>query len=109
MLLFRRRDGRAWRRSSWADAWHRAVRQAGVPAGTGFHDLRHYYAALLIRRGASVKTVQNRLGHKSAVTTLDLYGSLWPDAEEQTRRAVDDEFGALPRDFSRDSGSFAGR
>ena len=52
-----------------------------------------YYAAPLIRRGASVKTVQNRLGHRSAVTTLDIYGSLWPDAEDETRLAIDAELG----------------
>jgi hypothetical protein len=42
------------------------------------HDLRHFYASLLIRHGASVKTVQARLGHKSATETLDTYGHLWP-------------------------------
>ena len=39
------------------------------------HDLRHFYASLLIRNGANVKLVQARLGHKSATETLDLTGS----------------------------------
>jgi hypothetical protein len=35
-----------------------------------------------------VKAVQRRLGHKSAVETLDTYGHLWPDSEDHTREAV---------------------
>ncbi|MGZ8802423.1 MAG: tyrosine-type recombinase/integrase, partial [Mycobacterium sp.] len=59
-----------------------------VAKGTGFHALRHDYASLLIRHGESVKTVQARLGHASAVETLDTYSHLWPDADESTRSAV---------------------
>jgi integrase len=50
--------------------------------------LRHYFASLLIASGADVKTVQARLRHASAVTTLDTYAHLWPDADESTRAAV---------------------
>ena len=50
-----------------------------------FHELRHYYASLLIRHGESVKTVQARLGHASASETLDTYSHLWPDNDERTR------------------------
>jgi len=40
--------------------------------------------------------VQARLGHKSAVETLDTYGHLWPDSEDDTRKAVDAVLGTLP-------------
>ena len=63
-------------------------------AGTGFHALRHYYASLLIRHGESVKTVQSRLGHASAVETLDTYSHLWPDSDDRTRDAIDSVLGA---------------
>ena len=69
------------------------MKAAKLPAGTGFHELRHYYASLLIASGASVKTVQARLGHKSALETLNTYAHLWPDSEDQTRRAVDTALG----------------
>jgi integrase len=58
-----------------------------------FHDLRHDYASLLIRHGESVKVVQKRLGHESAVETLDTYSHLWPDSEDRTREAVDEVLG----------------
>jgi len=52
------------------------------------HDLRHYLASLLIASGADIKTVQARMRHASARTTLDTYGHLWPDADESTRSAI---------------------
>ena len=58
---------------------------ADLPPWATPHDLRHYYASLLIRSGASVKVVQSRLGHASAKTTLDTYGHLFPDEEDRTR------------------------
>jgi integrase len=55
----------------------------------GTTDLRHYFASLLIASGTDVKTMQARLRHASAKTTLDTYGHLWPDRDESTRAAVD--------------------
>jgi integrase len=60
-----------------------------LPEGFRFHDLRHYFASLLIASGTDVKVVQARLRHASAKTTLDTYGHLWPDSDESTRTAVD--------------------
>src|SRR5437879_6382183 len=74
-------------------AIERAMRAArgdveGLGPGFRFHDLRHYFASLLIADGLDVKTVQARLRHASAKTTLDVYGHLWPDRDESTRAAV---------------------
>ena len=71
----------------------RAIRSArakvpGLPPGFRFHDLRHYFASLLIASGTDVKVVQARLRHASAKTTLDTYGHLWPDTDESTRAAI---------------------
>lgn len=68
--------------------WRAAVEAAGHE-GAVFHELRHYYASLLIRHGESVKVVQVRLGHATAAETLDTYSHLWPDSEDTTRLAVD--------------------
>jgi len=78
--------------------WSTARRRADAPAWATPHDLRHYYASLLIRSGASVKVVQSRLGHASAKTTLDTYGHLFPDEEDRTRAAVDDELARAAED-----------
>src|SRR5262245_48271719 len=60
-----------------------------LPTGFRFHDLRHYYASLLIASRADVKVVQTRMRHASAKTTLDTYGHIWPDADASTRAAVE--------------------
>jgi hypothetical protein len=87
-------SGKPITRSVFGHKLRTAVKAAGLPAGTGFHALRHYYASLLIRHGESVKTVQSRLGHASAVETLDTYGHLWPDSDDRTRDAIDSVLGA---------------
>jgi integrase len=38
--------------------------------------------------GCDVKTVQARMRHSSAWTTLDVYGHMWPDKDETTRVAI---------------------
>ena len=60
----------------------------GLPEGFRIHDLRHYFASLLIASGLDIKTVQKRLRHASAKTTLDTYGHMWPDKDESARAAV---------------------
>lgn len=55
-----------------------ALAAAGVDPELRFHDLRHTCAALMIEQGAHPKEIQERLGHSSIKTTLDLYGHLMP-------------------------------
>ncbi|PSR59466.1 MULTISPECIES: tyrosine-type recombinase/integrase [Nocardia] len=77
--------------SPWVIGWHlRAAKEKvhDLPEAFSFQDFRHFYASLLIRRGADIKAVQARLRHGSAITTLRYYAHLWPDADETTRTAV---------------------
>jgi integrase len=70
-------------------AWRKARETVeGLPEGFRVHDLRHYYASLLIASGLDVKVVQARLRHSSAKTTLDVYGHMWPDKDESARAAI---------------------
>jgi integrase len=57
--------------------------------------LRHFYASALIARGASVKVVQARLVHASAVVTRNTYGHLWPGDDDLTRDVMDSAFRPL--------------
>ena len=76
--------------------WRPAVKKAKLER-TVFHELRHYYASLLIRHGESVKVVQARLGHATAAETLDTYSHLSPDSEDRTRQAIDSVWALVPR------------
>lgn len=82
----------------------RAIRSArsevdGLPEGFRFHDLRHYFASLLIASGLDVKVVQARMRHASATTTLNVYGHLFPDSDESSRAAI----GAMMRSRGTDT------
>lgn len=89
-LVFSDEKGRPISRTDFhRRAWAPAVKGVGLPAGTRFHELRHFYASLLIDGGESVKAVQTRLGHATAEETLNTYAHLWPESEERTRQAVD--------------------
>jgi integrase len=94
-LVFTNERGGPIQQYPFSQAWATARDRAALPSWVnGPHQLRHHFASLLIARGASVKVVQRRLGHASAKTTLDVYGHLWPDDEDATRAAIDDELGA---------------
>jgi Phage integrase family len=53
------------------------------------HELRHTAASLAIASGADIKVVQQMLGHKSAVMTLDQYGHLFGDRLDVVADAMD--------------------
>jgi integrase len=89
-------DGDPISRSVWSKTWAPAARTVGLPSGTGFHALRHYFATLLIFAGANVKTVQMALGHSSPTITLDTYLGLWPDQIDRTRNLVAQGLGPVP-------------
>ena len=79
--------------SVWGHTWAKVNTTAKTDVDT--HQLRHFYASALIAGGASVKVIQARLGHASAVITLDTYGHLWPDDDTLTRPVIDAAFGPL--------------
>lgn len=60
-----------WTPDSVTARWSRARTKAGVTCR--LHDLRHYMATQLLDQGETIPTVQARLGHSKASTTLDIY------------------------------------
>jgi len=48
-----------------------------------FHDLRHFYASMLIAQGENPKYIQDQLGYASITTTFDTYGHLMPQARRE--------------------------
>jgi integrase len=87
--------GGLWRRgSSNETVWKPALERAGLPGEYGFHALRHTYASSLISAGLHPRVIQARLGHKSIVETMDTYGHLFPDSNEETTRALEAHYSA---------------
>ena len=63
-LVFSARDGLPIDRSRAGHIWRAAVVGMGLRPRSGWHDLRHYSASLLIADGLSPRAVADRLGHE---------------------------------------------
>lgn len=60
---------------AWKPA-RQAATEAGLKKSPRVHDLRHTHVSWLIEAGIPLPVIQNRLGHQSIRTTVDVYGSL---------------------------------
>jgi integrase len=52
-------------------------------AGVRFHDLRHFFASMLIAQGENAKYICDQMGHSSIKVTFDTYGHLFPQAKQE--------------------------
>jgi integrase len=60
--------------------------------GLTFHHLRHSAVGLMIDVGAHPKAIQDRLGHSSVRTTMDVYGHVLPTTDDAITQALDVAF-----------------
>jgi integrase len=60
-----------------------------------FHDLRHTNATLLLGAGATLKEVQDWMGHKSILTTGNIYGHVMIQAKQKLSGAMCGIVGAV--------------
>ena len=82
-------DGQPLDAARWGYYFRRTRKRAGLADAITFHDLRHFFASVLIASGCSIKQVQMALGHDSARITLDTYAHLIPGDEDKVRDAID--------------------
>ncbi|MDH3973505.1 MAG: site-specific integrase [Deltaproteobacteria bacterium] len=69
-----------------------ALRRAGLRK-IRFHDLRHSNVALRIEEGQNIKYIQNQVGHASIQTTLDRYGHLIKEVNQEQAMKLDSALG----------------
>jgi integrase len=74
--------------------WDPAVAAAKLDAPLGLHALRHTFASLAAKAGASVKMVQTQLGHSDPALTLRVYQHLFDDDLDALASRLDLNFGA---------------
>ena len=65
----------------------RIAAHAGLP-NVRFHDLRHFFASMLIAQGESAKYVCDQMGHSSIQVTFDTYGHLFPNSRETAAKKL---------------------
>ncbi|MDR0847872.1 MAG: site-specific integrase [Propionibacteriaceae bacterium] len=95
-LVFRSRYGTPVTRKTAGNAWRSAITgMPGMRARSGWHDLRHFHASLLIAGGLSVRAVADRLGHDDPTETLRTYAHLWPTDEGRVLVAVDEALSGM--------------
>lgn len=89
-LVFTSPDGKALRATNFRRrAWNPAVKAAGLTPLRP-HDLRHTAISIWIANGANAKQVSMMAGHGSAAFTLDRYGHLFPDHEDELMKKLDE-------------------
>jgi integrase len=84
--------GPLWARNFRSRFWDPAVKAAGLD-GLTFHELRHTSAAILIAEGFHPKVIQQRLGHASVRTTMDIYGHLLESVDAGVTARLEAIFG----------------
>ena len=87
-LAFVRFDGTPLQPDTITHAWRKLARRTGF-AGLRLHDARHTHASLLLRQGVHPKIVQERLGHATIATTLDIYSHVTPGMQEAAAHGFD--------------------
>lgn len=87
-LLFSNLRGRPTNPQSWDPQWTMAVERAGLNPELRFHDLRHFFASMLLRAKISEMVVAKWMGH-SSTDELKIYGHEWDDDQDRTREAIE--------------------
>ena len=87
--IFPRENGLPLTPGSWRYEFRRGVKKAGIGRQLTPNDLRHTAVSWNISLGASIYAVQRMVGHAKASITLDVYGELWDEDQEQLAERQD--------------------
>jgi len=58
----------------------------------GLHQLRHYYASVMLAGGVSIKELAEYLGHSDPAFTLRVYAHMLPCSHDRARAVINDRF-----------------
>ena len=95
-LIFSQLEGESLLPDTVSHAWIKIVKRAGLKHFR-FHDGRHTHASLLLKQNVHPKVVQERLGHATISTTLDLYSHVAPGLQEAAAARFDEAFAPTPK------------
>ena len=87
-LVFCEWDGKPLNPDTITRHWKRIIERLNYPH-VRFHDLRHTMASWMLMKGISPKVVQERLGHASISTTLDIYSHVTPGMQREAVEIFD--------------------
>jgi integrase len=61
----------------------------------GLHQLRHYYASVMLAGGVSIKELAEYLGHSDPAFTLRVYAHMLPCSHDRARAVINERFTRL--------------
>jgi len=93
-IVCSRADGLPLQPRSLTHEFTRLIRQFKNLPRVRLHDLRHSHATQLLLAGVHPKIVQERLGHSTITTTLDLYSHVTDTMQSDAAARLDAAFGA---------------
>jgi integrase len=96
-LIFSNHEGKPLLPDTISHAWTKLVKRTGLNR-IRLHDARHTHASLLLKQSVHPKIVQERLGHATISTTLDLYSHISPGLQEAAAIGFDKLINRKERD-----------
>ena len=87
-LLFCEYNGKPLNPDTITRHWKRIIARLNYPH-IRFHDLRHTHASWMLKKGVSPKVIQERLGHATISTTLDIYSHVTPGMQQDAVKVFD--------------------
>ena len=93
-LVFSDLEGKPLLPDTVTHAWIKLMRRTRLK-GIRLHDARHTHASLMLKHRVHPKVVQERLGHSSISTTLDIYSHEVPGLQAEAARKFDEGFPCL--------------
>lgn len=95
-LIFSQLNGGPLLPDTVSHAWTKMAKRAGLKHFR-LHDGRHTHASLLLKQNVHPKVVQERLGHATISTTLDLYSHVAPGLQEAAAARFDEALAPTPK------------
>jgi integrase len=83
--------------------FYMVLENAGLPK-IRFHDLRHTAASLMLNHGVPVIVVSKILGHSKPSVTVDIYGHLYNEMQDQAAQIMDDLVTPVPVELTKSQG-----
>ena len=87
-FVFSHVDGTPLNPNTVSHTFSKITVRAGLPH-LRLHDLRHIHATILLKAGTHPRIVQERLGHSSIATTLDIYSHTVPGLQKAAAEHLD--------------------
>jgi integrase len=103
-LVCARADSTPLQPRSLTHEFSRLIRREKELPRVRFHDLRHSHATQLLEAGIHPKVAQERLGHSTITTTLDLYSHVTDTLQQDAAAKIDAELGGAIRGQGRKVG-----